>query len=90
MRGLTMSGNKVKIFPRVSDKERGAAAVLVAFSMVVLLGFAALAVDVGAMYAEKTQLQNGADATALAIAGDCAKGINCTTAMAASDNRLPD
>lgn len=70
--------------------ERGAAAVLVAFSMVALLGFTALAVDVGAMYAEKAQLQNGADATALAIAGDCAKGINCGTAMTDSDNRLAD
>lgn len=70
------------------QKERGAAAVVVAFTMVVLLGFAALAVDVGAMYAEKAQLQNGADATALAIAGDCAQGINCATAMADADNHL--
>lgn len=70
------------------SKERGAAAVLVAFSTVVLLGFAALAVDVGAMYAEKAQLQNGADATALAIAGQCAKGIDCGTAMSDSNNRL--
>jgi Flp pilus assembly protein TadG len=69
-------------------KERGAAAVLVAVSMVVLLGFSALAVDVGAIYAEKAQLQNGADATALAIAGQCANGVNCATAMADSDNRL--
>lgn len=90
MRGLGMSGSMARVFPGTSDKERGAAAVLVAFSMVVLLGFAALAVDVGAMYAEKAQLQNGADATALAIAGDCAKGITCATAMADNDNRLAD
>ncbi|MET3162327.1 UNVERIFIED_ORG: hypothetical protein ABIB19_000715 [Arthrobacter sp. UYEF10] len=63
---------------------------MVAVLMVALLGFAALAVDVGAMYVEKAQIQNGADATALAIAGDCAKGLNCTTAMAASANRLAD
>jgi Flp pilus assembly protein TadG len=69
-------------------RERGAAAVLVAFSMVVLLGFAALAVDVGAMYAEKAQLQNGADATALAIAGQCAKGVSCPAAMTDPNNRL--
>ncbi|QDG67825.1 hypothetical protein NIBR502772_17930 [Pseudarthrobacter sp. NIBRBAC000502772] len=75
---------------QVHGKERGAAAVLVAISMVVLLGFGALAVDVGAMYAEKAQLQNGADATALAIAGDCAKGLNCAAAMTDSDNRLAD
>lgn len=54
--------------------ERGATTVIVAGLMVVLLGFAALAVDVGAIYAEKAQLQNGADAAALAIATDCAGG----------------
>ena len=56
------------------SNERGAAAILVAAAMVVLLGFAALAVDVGALYSEKAQLQNGADAAALAIATDCANG----------------
>lgn len=69
-------------------QQRGAATVFVAVLMVALLGVAALAVDVGAMYAEKAQVQNGADATAMAIAADCAKGLNCTTAMAASANRL--
>ncbi|BCW85145.1 MULTISPECIES: Tad domain-containing protein [Paenarthrobacter] len=60
--------------PADEPNERGAAAILVAGMMVVLLGFAALAVDVGALYAEKAQLQNGADAAALAIATDCANG----------------
>ncbi|TNB70746.1 hypothetical protein FHJ30_14190 [Arthrobacter sp. BB-1] len=72
------------------EPQRGAATILVAVLMVALLGFAALAVDVGAMYAEKAQIQNGADATALAIAGDCAKGLSCTTAMSAPANRLAD
>jgi hypothetical protein len=58
--------------------------------MVAVLGCAAIAVDVGAMYAEKAQIQNGADATALAIAGDCAKGLSCATAMTAPGNRLAD
>jgi len=53
--------------------ERGAVAIVIALVMVVLLGFAAIAVDVSAMWAEKRQLQNGADAGALAIAQDCAK-----------------
>ncbi|WP_028279693.1 TadE/TadG family type IV pilus assembly protein [Arthrobacter sp. H5] len=57
-----------------NEHERGAVSVIVAFLLVVLLGFAALAVDVGAMYSEKAQLQNGADASALAIASDCAQG----------------
>lgn len=70
--------------------DRGAATVIVAILMVAVLGFAALAVDVGAMYAEKAQVQNGADATALAIAKDCARGVNCAAAMAAPANRLAD
>ncbi|GAB3531400.1 hypothetical protein GCM10027403_01870 [Arthrobacter tecti] len=54
------------------DEERGAVSVLAAFLMVVLLAFAALAVDIGLLYAEKAQLQNGADAAALSIAQACA------------------
>ncbi|HSP76533.1 MAG TPA: pilus assembly protein TadG-related protein [Cryobacterium sp.] len=54
--------------------ERGASAVLVAVLLVPLLGFAAIALDVGALYVERGQLQNGADAAALAIAQDCADG----------------
>ncbi|GAB2766571.1 hypothetical protein GCM10027090_40680 [Sinomonas soli] len=46
---------------------------MVAALMVVLLGCAALAIDVGAMAAKKAELQNGADAAALAIAADCAQ-----------------
>lgn len=52
--------------------DRGAVAVIVALLMVVFLGFAAIAIDVGRLYVERRQLQNGADAAALAIAQDCA------------------
>ncbi|WP_159800997.1 pilus assembly protein TadG-related protein [Arthrobacter zhaoguopingii] len=62
------------------NSQQGASTVIVAVLMVALLGFTALVVDVGAMYAEKAQLQNGADAAALAIAGDCARGDLCTIA----------
>src|ERR1700712_5098129 len=54
--------------------DRGAVAVLVAILMVPLLGFAAVGIDVAAMYAERQQLQTGADAGALAIAQDCGRG----------------
>lgn len=57
---------------RVND-DRGAIAVMVAVLMVPLLGFAALAIDIAATYAERQQLQTGADAAALAIAQDCAR-----------------
>ncbi|MGY1692281.1 pilus assembly protein TadG-related protein [Geodermatophilus sp. SYSU D01105] len=54
--------------------ERGSTAVLVALLLVPVLGFTAIAVDVGAMYAEKARLQTAADAAALAVARDCAMG----------------
>lgn len=43
--------------------------------VVVLIGFAAVVVDFGAIYWERRQLQNGADAAAVAIAQDCARGL---------------
>lgn len=81
---------KVRTNAEQHESERGASAVIVAFFLVVLLGVAALAIDVGAAYAEKAQLQSGADATALAIATDCARGVNCPTAMADPLNFLAE
>jgi Flp pilus assembly protein TadG len=71
------------------DKERGGVAVIVALLMVVLLGFTAIAVDVGMLYSEKAQLQNGADAAALMVAQKCAKNVadaqcSTTSTLAAS------
>lgn len=55
--------------------EEGATAVVVGLLLVVLLGFGAISVDVGAMYQERRELQNGADAAVLAGAQDCATGV---------------
>ncbi|WP_458111588.1 Tad domain-containing protein [Arthrobacter sp. R1-13] len=66
-------------------KERGGISVIVALLMVVLLGFGAIAVDVGMLYSEKAQLQNGADAAALVVAQRCARNAsdpNCATTSA--------
>lgn len=65
--------------------EQGATAVMVGLLMVPIIACLAIAIDVGALYVERAQLQNGADAGALSIAQNCAKGI-CTgsTAQAAS------
>lgn len=49
-------------------KEKGAVAILVALSMVVLLGMVGLAVDSGKLFVSKSELQNSADACALAAA----------------------
>lgn len=66
------------------DRERGAISIMVAVLMVTLLGFAALTVDVGMLHAERTQLRNGADAAALAIAQKCARNINDADCAATS------
>lgn len=49
-----------------SREESGAVLVLVALAMVALIGFVALAVDLGYQYVVKNELQNAADAGALA------------------------
>lgn len=67
--------------------ERGAVAVLVTILLGsgVLIGMGALVVDVGGMYAEKAQLQNGADAGALAVALGCATGPStCSSSKSAT------
>jgi hypothetical protein len=51
----------------------------------VLLGAAAFTVDIGAVYAERAQLQNGADAAALAIAQNCAAG-SCGNTQTTAQN----
>ncbi len=66
---------------RGTEGERGAAGVTVAVVMLVLIGAGAMAVDVGQIYAERAQLQNGADAGALAVAKSCDPGP-CTPSLA--------
>jgi Flp pilus assembly protein TadG len=68
--------------PLIRD-DRGAIGVLIAVLIAggVLLGIGALAVDVGQLYSERAQLQNGADAGALAVAKTCAQG-SCSAAAA--------
>lgn len=80
---------RLKKIRKNSRSEQGAVSVIVAIMMVALLGFAAVAVDVSMMYSERTQVRNGADAAALAIAQKCAKSTadpDCTStsALAAS------
>lgn len=50
------------------QKRRGAVAILVAVCMIVVLGFAAIVVDVGAIYNVRGDLQRTADSCALAAA----------------------
>lgn len=70
--------------------ERGASAVIVGIMLVPLIGSLAIALDVGALYAERAQLQNGADAAALAIAMGCADDGICDAPGAAAANFTND
>ena len=49
-------------------REKGVVAIIVALSLVALVGFAGLALDLGKLYVAKSELQNSADACALAAA----------------------
>jgi Flp pilus assembly protein TadG len=66
----------------VRHDERGAMVIFLAAFSVVMVGMAALVIDVGSLLDEKRQLQNGADAGALAIAQSCALGPNCDASLA--------
>ena len=66
---------------RLND-ESGATAVLLTIAIIPLIGIVALVIDVGLMQWEVRQLQNGADAAALAIAQECADGNPCRGAIA--------
>ncbi len=62
---------------RKTISEDGTVLVFVGLASVVLIGFTALAIDMGRLYSERRELQTGADAAALAVAQTCAGG-GCT------------
>ena len=76
-----------RIAPRGDD---GAVAVFVAILIVPVMAFGALVVDVGTLYAEKRQLQNAADAGALAIAQDCAARRATCSSYATTASTMAD
>ncbi len=51
---------------RLKNRQGGAVAIMVGFSIFLLIGFLAMVIDLGHLYIAKTELQNGADAAALA------------------------
>jgi Flp pilus assembly protein TadG len=73
--------------------QHGVVAIVVALMLVVLIGFAGLALDLGKLYVTKSELQNSADACALAAARDLTTAISLGTPEAAGmtvgeDNRV--
>ena len=62
----TTKGSETMGRSNPSTRRRGVVAVFALVMLVVLLGFAALTIDVGAMYNTRADLQHAADAAALA------------------------
>lgn len=60
----------MRSLPQSPIKQNGSVAVIVGVSLAVLVGFAGLALDLGRLYVNKTELQNAADACALAAASE--------------------
>ena len=56
------------------NREKGSVLIIFALSVLVLMGLAALAVDLGAVYTARAQLQVGADAAALAAVQELESG----------------
>jgi hypothetical protein len=71
------------VLVRLRRDERGVVAALVAILLGagVLTGMCAFVIDVGQIYQERAELQNGADAAALGVAKSCALGT-CTPGVA--------
>ncbi|MFN3414956.1 MAG: pilus assembly protein TadG-related protein [Caldimonas sp.] len=65
-------------FARRPARQRGVVAIIVGLAIAVLLGFAGLALDGGRLYINKTELQNAADACALAASRE----LTCDPAVA--------
>ncbi len=60
----------ITVIKKNINNHHGVTAIIVALILVVLLGFAALAIDIGYLMASKNEAQNVADAAALAGAGE--------------------
>lgn len=79
---------------RLLREEKGAAIVVFALSVTVLMGFAALVVDVGNLYLNRTRLVNLADAAVLAgmqdLPGDPEAAITSAKSYAAQNGMVDD
>src|ERR1019366_9346117 len=68
--------NGLPVISRLHRREKGAVIVLVAISLVVLLGMVGLSLDVGQMFIARQQIRAEADAASQAGIMDMFKGTN--------------
>ena len=75
----------MRIKPRVTPsnrcQQRGAVVLVFALTLLVLIGFAGLAIDLGRFFVIKSELQNAVDACALAAATQLSPGQNNPAAL---------
>lgn len=69
----------MKFLVNTGKRQRGAVAIMVAFSVFVLVGMLGLVLDLGHMFIIKTELQNAVDACALAAARELTGDANALT-----------
>lgn len=70
----------------IPRKARGVSAVIVAIAIVVLVGFAGLALDSGRLFIHKTELQNAVDACALAAARELNEPVKTLAVFTRAEN----
>ena len=75
---------------RLRDEEQGAVLMMVAISLIVLIGMAVLTFDLGRGVAIKRNMVNAADAGALAAARECGLAHGEASAMAAAGELVAD
>lgn len=79
---------KEVMFPREA-REEGQSLILVAFAIIVIVGFVGLGVDLGLAYVERVRIQRAADAAALAAAAELpletAAGLRALEYLAEND-----
>lgn len=77
------------VMQRKPCRQRGAILVMTVLFLVVLLGFSALALDLGRLYVLRTEMQNAADAAAMAAAAELDGNDNAISdAVLAAKNLL--
>ena len=87
---VTVNATTHTPLPRLRRRPRGQSLILVALSLIVLMGFAGIAIDVGAMMLTRNELQNAADAAALAGAGALYQKNVCPAPPASCYDNLPN